>query len=61
MGANKGISASAGKTCNAGHASGLAIHTRLLSPAIEHDAIATGASNVLAATTQSGAVMRRGR
>ena len=47
-GASSGSSASAGSRCSVGHASGLANHTRLLSPAHETVAIATGASTLIA-------------
>ncbi len=60
-GASSGSRANAGRTCSAGHARGLANHARLVSPAIEHVAIAAGARSVLAATHQSVMVMRRGR
>ena len=47
--------------CRAGQVNGLANHTRLLSPASEHVAIATGASSTAPAISQSAVRMRRGR
>src|SRR5262249_33408439 len=60
-GAQSGASASAGSRWNSGHRSGLAVQTRLSSPAIDATASSAGAAITVSITAMSPPVSRRGR